>query len=138
MMETDSSPVPNGNGHSAVQTSAVLGMVLFFGFSPVLPHDISDTFKCHVRLQTVGSDVANYFDLGRPEMNACNQLLAKLRSDISARDATVSAFNVGVNEGVAAGQTIDHCHVHLIPRRAGDVENPRGGVRHVIAGKGLY
>ena len=42
------------------------------------------------------------------------------------------------NDGEVDGQTVPHCHVHLIPRRRGDVENPRGGVRHTIPGKGSY
>jgi ATP adenylyltransferase len=50
----------------------------------------------------------------------------------------VEGFNVGVNDGEAAGQTIFHCHVHLIPRRKDDVEDPTGGVRHIIPGKGDY
>ena len=47
-------------------------------------------------------------------------------------------FNIGMNSGEVAGQTVMHCHVHLIPRRRGDVPSPRGGVRHVIPGKGEY
>ncbi len=47
-------------------------------------------------------------------------------------------FNVGINVGSAAGQTIGHVHIHLIPRRKGDMEHPRGGVRHVIPSKGNY
>jgi diadenosine tetraphosphate (Ap4A) HIT family hydrolase len=43
-----------------------------------------------------------------------------------------------VNNGVSAGQTIDHCHIHLIPRRSGDVKDARGGIRHTIPGKGYY
>ena len=58
--------------------------------------------------------------------------------DIEAKDKSVEAFNIGMNCGEASGQTVFHCHVHLIPRRKGDVENPRGGVRHVIASKGFY
>jgi ATP adenylyltransferase len=50
----------------------------------------------------------------------------------------VEGFNVGVNDGEVAGQTIFHCHLHLIPRRGGDVEDPAGGVRNVIPGKGAY
>ncbi len=50
----------------------------------------------------------------------------------------MSGFNIGMNAGASAGQTIFHCHIHLIPRRDGDVENPRGGVRHLIPGKGNY
>ena len=53
-------------------------------------------------------------------------------------DKSIEGFNIGMNCGEVAGQTIFHIHVHLIPRRRGDVENLRGGVRHVIAGKGLY
>ncbi len=48
------------------------------------------------------------------------------------------AFNLGVNDGEAAGRTIHHVHLHLIPRYVGDVENPRGGIRHIIPGKGDY
>jgi ATP adenylyltransferase len=50
----------------------------------------------------------------------------------------VEGFNVGVNEGEVAGQTVFHCHYHLIPRRKGDVEDATGGVRNVIPGKGNY
>ena len=46
--------------------------------------------------------------------------------------------NLGVNDELSAEQTIFHAHLHLIPRRHGDLENPRGGVRHVIPGKGYY
>jgi diadenosine tetraphosphate (Ap4A) HIT family hydrolase len=45
---------------------------------------------------------------------------------------------VGINSGAAAGQTVMHCHIHLIPRREGDVEDPRGGVRAVVPGKSDY
>ena len=82
--------------------------------------------------------VADYFSLTEAELIACNDLLAQLRQVILAKDSTVKGFNVGVNAGETAGQTIFHCHIHLIPRRAGDVKNPRGGIRHVIAGKGSY
>ena len=58
--------------------------------------------------------------------------------DINSFDNTVNGFNIGVNNGESAGQTIFHCHIHLIPRRTGDVDNPRGGVRHIIPGKGDY
>jgi diadenosine tetraphosphate (Ap4A) HIT family hydrolase len=61
-----------------------------------------------------------------------------LRKDIVQVDPSVSGFNVGINAGESAGQTIFHCHIHLIPRRIGDVEQPRGGVRGVIPGKQGY
>lgn len=82
--------------------------------------------------------VDTYFDLRENEVLACNRLIRELRAAISAEDATVDAFNIGMNAGESAGQTIFHCHIHLIPRRKGDVENPRGGVRHLIPGKGFY
>jgi diadenosine tetraphosphate (Ap4A) HIT family hydrolase len=52
--------------------------------------------------------------------------------------AGVDGVNIGVNSGVAAGQTVDHAHVHVIPRRLGDVPDPRGGVRHVIPDRAAY
>lgn len=82
--------------------------------------------------------VADFFSLTQPELNAVHQLLATRRSLLQATDSTVSGFNAGVNSGAVAGQTVMHSHVHLIPRRVGDVAAPRGGVRHVIPGKADY
>jgi ATP adenylyltransferase len=81
---------------------------------------------------------ATYFDLHDPERRAINLLLDQVRKDVLAADKTVEGFNVGMNCGEVAGQTIMHCHVHLIPRRRGDVEQPRGGVRGVIPGRATY
>ena len=67
-----------------------------------------------------------------------NEILKELKFNLQMDDLTISGFNVGVNVGEMAGQTIMHVHVHLIPRRRGDVKNPRGGVRHLIPGKGFY
>jgi diadenosine tetraphosphate (Ap4A) HIT family hydrolase len=82
--------------------------------------------------------VPDYFGLEAEELLAIDRLLHQLRAEILAQDPEVTGFNVGINAGAVAGQTIFHCHVHLIPRRSGDVKNPRGGVRHVIPGKGFY
>ncbi len=82
--------------------------------------------------------VADWFHLEAEERRALDALLEETRQDILARDPTVTGFNIGVNVGEAAGQTIFHCHVHLIPRRPGDVANPRGGVRAVMPGKADY
>ena len=81
---------------------------------------------------------ATFFDLFEPERRAINQLLDEIRVEIMKKDASVSGFNIGMNSGDAAGQTIGHAHVHLIPRRQGDVQDPRGGVRGVIPGKAAY
>jgi ATP adenylyltransferase len=82
--------------------------------------------------------VVDYFSLYQPELNAVHSLLLEMKSLIAGQDEAIAGFNVGVNEGAAAGQTIFHCHVHLIPRRDGDVANPRGGVRGVIPNKQIY
>ncbi|NOD78915.1 HIT domain-containing protein [Ruegeria sp. HKCCD4332] len=82
--------------------------------------------------------VSDYFDLFQPELNAIRRMLEELRSEIQSEDQSVSGFNVGVNAGEAAGQTVFHCHVHLIPRRRGDVANPRGGVRGVVPERQSY
>lgn len=82
--------------------------------------------------------VSDYFDLFQPERNAMQSLMVGQRSLILGIDPKVSGFNVGINAGCDAGQTIFHCHMHLIPRRKGDVEEPRGGVRGVIPSKRDY
>lgn len=82
--------------------------------------------------------VLDFFGLTPAELQACSILLNDLKTAIDLEDPAVAGFNIGMNAGAAAGQTIFHCHVHLIPRRVGDVENPRGGVRHLIPGKGHY
>ena len=82
--------------------------------------------------------VADFFDLHQPEHNAVMSLVEDQRLALLAEDATIKGFNVGINAGVAAGQTVMHVHVHLIPRRTGDTADPRGGVRGVIPGKQSY
>jgi len=82
--------------------------------------------------------VADYFDLYQPELNAIHQLLGQRKEELQRTDKTITGFNVGVNAGQSAGQTVFHCHIHLIPRRDGDVADPRGGVRGVIPSKQRY
>lgn len=82
--------------------------------------------------------VLSYFDLSLQEIEDCHRLLVEARDEIVARDRDVQGFNIGINQGSAAGQTILHCHIHVIPRRIGDVDDPRGGIRHLIPGKGRY
>jgi len=67
-----------------------------------------------------------------------NSLIQILRKRLSEKDKTINGFNVGMNSGESAGQTIFHSHIHLIPRRTGDTPNPRGGVRGVIPDKMDY
>ncbi len=82
--------------------------------------------------------VEDYFDLSKDELRACDILLKYIRDDILKDDPMVEGFNVGVNSGAVAGQTVLHCHIHLIPRRPGDVDDPRGGVRGVIPSRKKY
>lgn len=82
--------------------------------------------------------INNYFDLSKNELIACDDLIRIVKDEITKRDKTVKGFNLGTNIGKVSGQSIFHCHFHLIPRRQGDVENPQGGVRSVIPNKQHY
>ncbi len=81
---------------------------------------------------------ADFFTMTAKEREDAEGLLRLLRKRILQDDRLVSGFNVGANCGISAGQTIDHAHLHLIPRRDGDTPNPRGGVRGVIPAKMNY
>lgn len=80
----------------------------------------------------------SFFELGASEQKACFLLVDKLKQATIEKDSTVTGFNIGINDGKDAGQTVMHCHIHLIPRRKGDVSDPRGGIRHVLPNKGYY
>ena len=82
--------------------------------------------------------VMDYFELTNEELISCNNLIRIIKENILDKDKTVKAFNIGTNVGKISGQSIMHCHIHLIPRREGDVENPQGGVRSVIPKKQHY
>ena len=82
--------------------------------------------------------VKDYFELTNDELVACNDLIKKIKEEILLKDPLVKGFNIGTNAGNVAGQSVLHCHIHLIPRREGDVENPQGGVRSVIPLKQHY
>tara|TARA_S200000501_G_scaffold100038_1_gene93483 strand:- start:157 stop:558 length:402 start_codon:yes stop_codon:yes gene_type:complete len=80
----------------------------------------------------------DFFDLKENELIACYDVIHKIKNKIIKKDKTVKGFNIGTNAGLISGQTIMHCHIHLIPRRKGDVDNPQGGVRAVIPLKQHY
>ena len=82
--------------------------------------------------------IKDYFKLTDEEIIACNELIKKIKKEIVIKDNTVKGFNIGTNLGKVAGQSVMHCHIHLIPRREGDVKNPQGGVRSVIPLKQHY
>ena len=82
--------------------------------------------------------VPSYFELTDEERNHIDRLIKSQREYILSKDTTVEGFNIGWNCGEVAGQTIFHAHVHLIPRRKDDIDDPTGGIRNVIPGKGNY
>ena len=82
--------------------------------------------------------IKDYFDLTNEELLACNDLIKIVKNEIVNKDETVKGFNLGTNIGKVSGQSINHCHFHLIPRREDDVENPQGGIRAVIPNKQHY
>ena len=82
--------------------------------------------------------VVDYFELSNEELIACNDLIKIVKQEVQNKDKSIKGFNVGSNNGKVSGQSIMHCHIHLIPRREGDVENPQGGVRSVISKKQHY
>jgi ATP adenylyltransferase len=80
----------------------------------------------------------SYFDLQDFEIIKLNQIIKFQKNDLIEKDNLITGFNIGINQGKDAGQTVMHLHIHLIPRRKGDTDNPRGGVRGVIQGKQDY
>ena len=82
--------------------------------------------------------VQSFFNLTQEEVTAMLELLNSQKDTLKNKDPLITGFNIGINDGEDAGQTIMHCHIHLIPRRSGDMEDPRGGVRGVIPGKQSY
>jgi len=81
--------------------------------------------------------IAHLFELPEGELRAAWSLVAKVRILLKAKYHP-DGFNIGVNEGAAAGQTIGHAHIHIIPRYKGDVHDPRGGIRWVIPANAKY
>jgi diadenosine tetraphosphate (Ap4A) HIT family hydrolase len=81
--------------------------------------------------------IGSFFDLTDAERASVLGLLQRAHAHLKAQ-GLIGDCNIGVNDGAAAGQTVPHCHMHLIPREPGDVDDPRGGVRWVIPGKAKY
>jgi len=81
--------------------------------------------------------VASLYDLPTNEQAALWQLVSEVRKHIF-QTFHPDGFNIGINDGQAAGQTVMHAHIHVIPRRIGDDPDPRGGIRRVITGKAQY
>lgn len=80
----------------------------------------------------------DYFDLNEKEYGELNDMIRRAKEFLLTRVYSPDGYNIGMNCGGAAGQTIMHFHCHVIPRYSGDMEEPRGGVRHCIPNKGRY
>ena len=83
------------------------------------------------------SHVVSFFDLKIEYVQKMFSVMNEVKETIQ-KEYSPDGVNIGINDGIAAGRTVHHLHVHLIPRYVGDVPDPRGGVRHIIPGKGLY
>ena len=79
-----------------------------------------------------------YFDLEDKDIVQLNNIIKLQKKSLMDEDNSITGFNIGINQGESAGQTVIHLHIHLIPRRKGDVNDPRGGVRGVIPSKQKY
>ena len=82
--------------------------------------------------------ISSYFDLTKEELDELSNIIMEEKLLLEKSDNRIKGFNIGINQGIVAGQTIMHCHAHLIPRRKDDTKNPRGGIRGVIPGKQNY
>lgn len=81
--------------------------------------------------------IGSVFEASRKEITAVWTLIEQIRTGLMRTDSP-AGFNIGLNDGPAAGQTVPHLHIHIIPRYAGDVEDPRGGVRWILPAKANY
>lgn len=95
---------------------------------PISPGHLEIISKKHIE---------SFFKLTKLELSEMYDLISKTKFVIEKKFHP-DGYNIGINEGAAGGQTINHLHIHLIPRYDGDVDNPRGGVRNIIRGRGDY
>ena len=98
-------------------------------------YDIQPVSKGHL-LIVPKRHVETYFDATRDEINACLDLMESAKTMLDKQFAP-DGYNIGINVGAVAGQTVMHLHIHLIPRYTGDQKDPRGGIRSVIPEKKL-
>ena len=98
--------------------------------------DKNPVSRGHVLIIT-NRHIKSWFDMSIDERDAVWAALLLLRDFLDEKFAP-HGYNIGINSGIAAGQTIDHLHIHLIPRYLGDIDDPQGGVRGVIPEKRIY
>lgn len=81
--------------------------------------------------------IGSWFEISKDEQSGLLALLERAKTDIQI-EFSPDGYNIGINDGSAAGQTVPHLHMHLIPRYKGDLDDPRGGVRWIIPEKAKY
>ena len=113
--------------HERVLIEGVFACAIWDGF-PLNPGHVLVVPRRHV---------ASWFEATASERDEMLRLADEARRLVTERHAP-DAFNLGINDGLAAGQTVPHLHLHLIPRFVGDVPDPRGGVRWIIPGRAAY
>ena len=82
--------------------------------------------------------IVSYFECNQNEYDEIPIILNTQKTELKLTDESITGFNIGMNIGEDAGQTVFHFHIHIIPRRQGDVDNPKGGIRGVIPNKQQY
>lgn len=110
--------------------------ILYIDDDFFIMYDGFPTNPGHILIVTNGSE-ETYFDLNQSKKNKLSLMIDKAKSIIES-EYNPDGYNIGMNCGVYAGQTVMQFHCHLIPRYRGDVDNPRGGVRHSVIGRGHY
>ncbi len=131
----------NGNHHSSIIMSNPFlnipeSRILYKSDEFFIIKDIFPVSPGHMLIISQ-REVTDYFSLSEHERSSLSKSILMAKTLIE-QEYTPDGYNIGMNCGAMAGQTVFHFHCHVIPRYKGDMENPRGGVRHCVAGKGSY
>ncbi|TDQ33386.1 HIT family protein [Zeaxanthinibacter enoshimensis] len=110
--------------------------ILYKGHHFFLIYDSYPVSPGHILIIS-NKEKVDYFALNKEEQKELTSLV-EIAKDIIEEGKEPDGYNIGMNCGEAAGQTVMHFHCHVIPRYRGDMDNPRGGIRHCIRGKGYY
>lgn len=112
------------------------GRIVFSADEAFVIHDAFPVSPGHI-LVIPRRHIGSFFELTEVERTCMFELLAQAKAELD-RSLQPDGFNIGINDGAAAGQTVPHLHLHLIPRYLGDVPDPRGGVRWLMPAKAKY
>lgn len=110
--------------------------IIYKGIHFFLIRDLYPVSKGHTLIIS-NVEKLDFFDLNDEERVELNQLILKAK-ELIEKEFRPDGYNIGMNCGEVAGQTVMHFHCHVIPRYQGDMVNPRGGIRHCVEGKGYY